>query len=345
MDIDQLPVLVALVTQDLAGALRLPIVRRRCFIWWRSRPIRCGSDPASADTSSPKRSCLARRLDPPLTIVATTNDNLPALYFHQRRGYRLTDLVPNSITVHTPGQEVARFAGIPVRDEVRLENDSPGRDLHSAVTALAVVTTGVRPGDRVSARRPDTSVAVFESKLVVGVIARLRSDVVPVQSGRIAGDRIRVNAYPRCAMAIGRRSHSHPRALAAQSPSTPVLVDALHVRRLQGLPARRYGSPEPPRRRLRGGRPGDWSGAARRLLGSPWLEGSLLRPPPLPIANVYATRFASESIYTPQMVVDGRAEFVGSDASAARKAIERALKTLHGVVKIEVQPARRIACR
>jgi len=54
--------------------------------------------------------------------------------------------------------------------------------------------------------------------------------------------------------------------------------------------------------------------------------------------RVYATRFASESIYTPQMVVDGRAEFVGSDASAARKAIERALKTLHGVVKIEVQP-------
>jgi hypothetical protein len=53
----------------------------------------------------------------------------------------------------------------------------------------------------------------------------------------------------------------------------------------------------------------------------------------------YATRFASDSIYTPQMVVDGRAEFVGSDGSAARKAIERALKTLHGVVNIEVQAA------
>ena len=53
--------------------------------------------------------------------------------------------------------------------------------------------------------------------------------------------------------------------------------------------------------------------------------------------RVYATRFASESIYTPQMVVDGRAEFVGSDLSAARKAIERALKATHGVVKIDVQ--------
>ena len=40
--------------------------------------------------------------------------------------------------------------------------------------------------------------------------------------------------------------------------------------------------------------------------------------------QAYQSRFATESIYTPQMVVDGRAEFVGSDASAARKAIERA---------------------
>ena len=36
--------------------------------------------------------------------------------------------------------------------------------------------------------------------------------------------------------------------------------------------------------------------------------------------QVYQTRFGTESIYTPQMVVDGRAEFVGSNAAAARKA-------------------------
>src|SRR5258708_30693112 len=41
--------------------------------------------------------------------------------------------------------------------------------------------------------------------------------------------------------------------------------------------------------------------------------------------QLYQTRFGTESIYTPQMVVDGRTEFVGSDASAARKAIEKAL--------------------
>ena len=66
------------------------------------------------------RRLLARRLDLKRLIVSTTNDNLPALYFYQRRGYRLTDLVPNNITAQT-GQEVAGFAGIPVRDEVRLE--------------------------------------------------------------------------------------------------------------------------------------------------------------------------------------------------------------------------------
>jgi hypothetical protein len=52
--------------------------------------------------------------------------------------------------------------------------------------------------------------------------------------------------------------------------------------------------------------------------------------------QAYQRRFATESIYTPQMVVDGRAEFVGSDANAARKAIERTLTAAHGVMRIDV---------
>ena len=55
--------------------------------------------------------------------------------------------------------------------------------------------------------------------------------------------------------------------------------------------------------------------------------------------QVYQTRFGSESIYTPQMVVDGRAEFVGSDAAAARKAIEKTLALPHGRVSIELSNA------
>src|SRR5262245_52105881 len=50
--------------------------------------------------------------------------------------------------------------------------------------------------------------------------------------------------------------------------------------------------------------------------------------------QVYGARLNSES-YTPQMVVDGRAEFVGSDAAAARKALERARTVPHGVIRID----------
>ena len=52
--------------------------------------------------------------------------------------------------------------------------------------------------------------------------------------------------------------------------------------------------------------------------------------------QIYQARFATESIYTPQMVVDGRAEFVGSDAAAARKAIERTMALPHGVVQVTI---------
>ena len=38
----------------------------------------------------------------------------------------------------------------------------------------------------------------------------------------------------------------------------------------------------------------------------------------------YARRFGLDSVYTPQMVIDGRSQFVGNDAGEARKAIEAA---------------------
>ena len=39
---------------------------------------------------------------------------------NQRKGYRLTTLVPDSVIEHTH-QMVAGFSGISVRDEIRLE--------------------------------------------------------------------------------------------------------------------------------------------------------------------------------------------------------------------------------
>ena len=63
---------------------------------------------------------VARREAVDRVVVSATNDNLPALYFYQRRGYRLTEIVRGG------GHEAAApvttgFADIPVLDELRLE--------------------------------------------------------------------------------------------------------------------------------------------------------------------------------------------------------------------------------
>jgi hypothetical protein len=43
--------------------------------------------------------------------------------------------------------------------------------------------------------------------------------------------------------------------------------------------------------------------------------------------SVYARRFGGSTVYTPQMIVDGTQEFVGSDGHEAQKAIEKARST------------------
>ena len=65
---------------------------------------------------------LARRHEHGRMVVTLANDNIPALYFYQRRGYRITAVVPGSIAAQTrtptPG-----FAGIPLLDEIQLSKD------------------------------------------------------------------------------------------------------------------------------------------------------------------------------------------------------------------------------
>ncbi len=51
--------------------------------------------------------------------VATTNDDLPALYVYQRQGFAVYDIACGSVVDHH-GAAIAGFANIPVRDEVRL---------------------------------------------------------------------------------------------------------------------------------------------------------------------------------------------------------------------------------
>lgn len=53
-------------------------------------------------------------------IVATSNDDLPALALYQRYGFRITGIKPGRIARHHNG-EFPGFAGIPVRDEIQLE--------------------------------------------------------------------------------------------------------------------------------------------------------------------------------------------------------------------------------
>ncbi len=50
--------------------------------------------------------------------------------------------------------------------------------------------------------------------------------------------------------------------------------------------------------------------------------------------DFYSQRFKLDSIYTPQMVVDGQTEFVGSESGKAAKAIIEAAKTQKGKVEI-----------
>jgi len=54
-------------------------------------------------------------------ITSTGNDNLPSLYFFQRHGFRLIQIAPDAYAQYTEGGVVQGFAGIPVRDEVRME--------------------------------------------------------------------------------------------------------------------------------------------------------------------------------------------------------------------------------
>jgi GNAT superfamily N-acetyltransferase len=64
---------------------------------------------------------VARREGLHRILLATTNDNLPALYFYQRRGYRIAEVVPDGALQHPEASHTTGFAEIPARDELRLE--------------------------------------------------------------------------------------------------------------------------------------------------------------------------------------------------------------------------------
>jgi ribosomal protein S18 acetylase RimI-like enzyme len=120
LNLHQAPAIVADMKGELAGALAYRILDDTLQIlalatdptWQRSGVG--GYLVAEAELMGRKRQ-LSRML------FWTTNDNLPSLYFYQRRGYRMAELVPGALLGPQKFAGIAGFAGIPVRDEIRLE--------------------------------------------------------------------------------------------------------------------------------------------------------------------------------------------------------------------------------
>lgn len=66
---------------------------------------------------------IAQENDRHQTSLITTNDNLRALGFYQKRGYHLTELYPNAVAKARqikPEIPLQADNGIPIRDELRL---------------------------------------------------------------------------------------------------------------------------------------------------------------------------------------------------------------------------------
>jgi GNAT superfamily N-acetyltransferase len=60
--------------------------------------------------------------------LTTTNDNLPALYFYQKRGFHLKAVYPDALEKSRklkPEIPLIGHAGIPIRDEIELEMNLP----------------------------------------------------------------------------------------------------------------------------------------------------------------------------------------------------------------------------
>jgi ribosomal protein S18 acetylase RimI-like enzyme len=63
---------------------------------------------------------VARREGTSRILVTMTNDNIPALYFYQRCGYRLLAVLSGAVSSHPGNRNLAGFAGIPIEDEIQL---------------------------------------------------------------------------------------------------------------------------------------------------------------------------------------------------------------------------------
>jgi ribosomal protein S18 acetylase RimI-like enzyme len=125
VSLDDAPALVAETENEIAGALAwrhyegaFHILALATDPMWQRAGVG-GHLVAEAEL-------LARRQAQPRVIVTITNDNLPALYFYQRRGYRLSAILCDSIAAHAGNEKPVGFAGIPIHDEIQLAKNITG---------------------------------------------------------------------------------------------------------------------------------------------------------------------------------------------------------------------------
>lgn len=118
-DITSVPAYVARVGAEIVGAISYAVESERLVIMLLnvlpdSQGLGLGRRLIEAVAEEANRQGLTR------VVVATSNDDLPALYLYQRNGFTLTDVLPGEVLRHH-GEEETGVAGIPVRDEIRLE--------------------------------------------------------------------------------------------------------------------------------------------------------------------------------------------------------------------------------
>lgn len=69
---------------------------------------------------------IALGLPVPRVVITLSNDNIPAQYFYQRRGYRVTRVLSGAIAAQPRNSGLVGFANIPIVDELQLAKDLPG---------------------------------------------------------------------------------------------------------------------------------------------------------------------------------------------------------------------------
>jgi GNAT superfamily N-acetyltransferase len=120
-DVDKLPGFKAVTEGELAGFLHYEVLGDACEILTLAS-LREGRGVGSALIQAVED--LARTRGCRLLHLTTTNDNLHALGFYQRRGFHLSQLFPGRVERSRqlkPSIPLIGDGGIPIRDEIWLE--------------------------------------------------------------------------------------------------------------------------------------------------------------------------------------------------------------------------------